>query len=380
VLTGFLRFISAILLFLVVVSLPLTLLARDMGQLIFDADTIKELVSENLLAPEFVARVAENVTVSAISTAMEEEPVPDEIADSEQEEGLDMSLMTEAFSYLEEEDWIEITTLIAPPDLVGETVNGLVDGYVAWLDNEDDFPALRFELAPWKANLRTHSSSVVAILLDALPACTAEEIAAQMLAGLEEGESLGQVLTPVCRPTEPLYSTMLGGADRMVGGLTARMPDSVDTSVLGEESAPEELVLLKQNLQRARLILSWSWLLVAGVGALAVWMASRSLPEALRRASWPLLFAGGITLLIGGLIQLAASGGLQALFTRMFADGPGAIAALGTAVIAGVFPLVAQPLLIQGAFLAALGLGALIAAPRLAAAENDDFPELKMGY
>jgi hypothetical protein len=371
VLSGFLRFISTILLFLVVVSLPLTLLARDMGQLIFDADTIKELVSENLLAPEFVARVAENVTISAIGTAMDEEPVPDEIADTEQEDGLDMSLMTEAFSYLEEDDWIEITTLIAPPDLVGETVNGLVDGYIAWLDNDDDFPALRFELAPWKANLRTHSSSVVAILLDALPACTAEEIVAQALAGLEQGESLGQVLTPVCSPPEPLYSAMLGGADRMVGGLTARMPDSVDTSVLGEESAPEELVVLKQNLQRARLILNWSWLLAAAVGALAVWMGSRSLPEALRSASWPLLFAGGITLLIGGL---------QALFTRMFADGPGAIAALGTAVIAGVFPLVAQPLLIQGAILATLGLGALIAAPRLAAAENDDFPELKKGY
>lgn len=379
-LTGFLRFISAILLFLVVISLPLTLLARDVGQLIFDADTIKSLVSENLLAPEFVARIAENVTVSALSSAADEGQPPDEAAEGEDGEGIDISLMTEALGYLENEDWIEITNLIAPQDLVAETVDGLVDGYIAWLDSDAGFPELQFELAPWKTNLRSHARSVVAILLDALPACSAEEIAAQALEGLQAGEGLADVITPVCRPTEPIYGTMLGSADRMVNGITARMPDSVDTAMLGEESTPEELVLLKENLQRVRLVLNWAWLLVSLVGALAVWMAARSWPEALRRAGWPLLFAGGITLLIGGLIQFAASGGLETLFTRMFAEGPATIAALGTAVIAGVFPLVAQPLLIQGAVLATAGLGALIGAPRLAALQNDDFPELKKGY
>ncbi len=377
-LTGLLRFVAAILLFAVVITLPLSLLARDVGQLVFDADTIKSLVSENLLAPEFVARVAENVTVSALSSSADDSETG--ASEPGDEEGLDVSLMTEALGHLSDDEWVEISTLIAPQDLVRETADGLVDGYIAWLDSDAGFPEIQFELAPWKANLQANATSVVAILLDALPACTAEEIAAQALAGLQEGESLGEVLTPVCRPPEPLYRTMLGGADRMISGMNARMPDRVDTAMLGEDSTPEELVLLKENLQRTRLILNWGWLLVLAVGALAVWMAARSLPGALRRAGWPLLFAGAITLLIGGLIQFAASGGLESLFTRIFADGPVAIAALGTAVIAGVFPLVAQPMLIQGAVLAAVGLGAVIAAPRLAAIQKDEFLELKKGY
>ena len=161
--TGCLRFISAILLFLVVITLPLTLLARDVGQLVFDADTIKSLVGENLLSPEFVARIAENVTVSALTTAAEDGEGPAEAAIGEEEEGLDISLVSEALGHLGDEDWVEIATLIAPQDLVEETVDGLVDGYIAWLDSDAGFPEIQFELALWETYLHQHASSVVAI-------------------------------------------------------------------------------------------------------------------------------------------------------------------------------------------------------------------------
>lgn len=381
-LIALLRFISVLMLAFFVVALPLTLLARDIGQLVFDADTIKELVGENLLAPEFVAQMAQGATSTILGGDGEADGAGGEDAPpagEEKEEGLDMALAVEALSHLSEEDWVEITSLIAPRDLVAETVDDMVDGYVAWLDSDAEFPTIRIDLTEWKHNARLHASTVLGIMLDAMPPCSVEEVLGQFVQDIQEGDSLGEVLVPLCRPSGAAYDELLANADRLVAGITQGTPDQIDTAFLQGESAPDELVELKANLVRARTALRWSWAAVLGFGALAVLMAARSWPQALVWAGRPLLLAGAITLLMGARVQFLASGGVDSLFARMFADGPQGIANMGAAVIAGAFPLVAEPLLIQGGVLMASGLAALVGARRMAVVA-DDAPKLSKGY
>lgn len=358
---AFLRFLAFILMLVVIIALPLSLLARDVGQLVFDADTIKALVSDSLLSPEFVGQLAQRA-ISGVVTGAEsgDQFTVDEAGPGGEEEGLDMALLGEGLSYLEEDDWIQIAHLISPPDVISETVDQIVDGYIAWLDSDAGFPALVLNIAEWKANMRVHAREVVEIVLAALPACTAEEIAAQALEGLQEGEGLAAVAIPVCRPPEPTYGTLLDNADNMVAGMTQQMPDEIDTQLLQGDSAPEELTGLKDMLLRVRLYVRWAWALVLGVALLGVILAARSWPQALIWAGWPLLLAGGITLLFGFGVQVLAAGGLERLVVAMFRDAPVTLSAIGTTVAAGVFPLVARPLLIQGGVLMALGLASLI--------------------
>lgn len=358
---GILRFLAFLLLSAVVIALPLSLLARDVGQLLFDGDTIKALVGDNLLSPEFVGQLAQRATQGVLNRAENsEEGVSASDEGGAEAEGLDIALLGEGLSYLEEEDWVQIAALVAPADAVSETVTELVDAYIAWLDSDGDFPQIKLDLSEWKSNTQLHAREVVEIVLAALPECTADEILNQALEGLQAGEGLAEVAIPICRPGEPAYSTLLRNADSMVSGLTQRAPDQLDTQVLPSETAPEELVRLKENLVRARLYLRWSWVAALGVMAIGVLLAARTWLTALVWAGWTLLLAGGITMILGSGVQLLASGGLERLVVAMFADAPVTLSAIGTTVAAGVFPLVARPLLIQGGVLLALGFGSLI--------------------
>lgn len=355
-----LRFLAFVLLAVVVVALPISLLARDAGQLIYDADTIKSLVGENLLSPEFVGQLAQRAMLS-VATGADDTKEPQQDTTEEGVLGLDMSLVSEGLSYLEEDDWGQIAELIAPPDVVAETVGDLVDAYVGWLDADAAFPQVNVDLSEWKQNTSAHAREVLEIMLAALPACTADQLMNQALEGLQEGEDLAGVVIPVCRPAEPAYSFLLSNADDMVSRFAQQMPDEIDSQLLQGESAPRELVQLKEMMLRARLILRWSWVAVLAAAALAVLMAARSWSGALTWAGWPLLLAGLLTLGLGFGVQLLASGLLVRLIEILFADAPVTLSAIGSSVAAGALPLVARPLLIQGAILAALGLISVIA-------------------
>jgi hypothetical protein len=352
-LKALLRIIAAILLAFFVLAFPASLVMRDVGALIFDPATTQTLVRDHLLDSELIAGLAEQATQELLLSGSE--------AGAEQK-SVTGSLIQNSLDNLSDEDWKQITDYVAPSALVEQTVNEVVTAYTDWLDSDQDMPALTLDLSTWKANAEANAPQVMAIVLDAMPPCTAEQVGSMALDALNSAEGLLQNIS-ACNPPEPFYSAIVNNANLLLQASLRTAPDSVDISQLGQTNgAPNELTQLKTNLGQVRTVLNWSWVAVAGIGALAVVAGAAGFKSALRWAGWPLLAAGNLALVFGLALQLFSLQFLDSFLSQPLMAEAGAVGALGRAIAGGALDLVSKPLLLQGLLMIALGAGSVYAA------------------
>lgn len=344
-----LRFFAVIFLAVFVFAFPLSLVLRDVGSLLFDPETTKMLVRENLRGSELMASLARQATQQMLA--------------SEDAENGEESPAQLALAQLSDEQWRQITELIAPEDLVEETADQVVDAFTAWLNTQAAFPEVQLNLAALKNNAIANAGEVVAVVMNALPACDAETLAA--MSAPEDAEQLAAAI-PLCLPPEPLYSEVITRADSAMTEMLSHAPDTIDLGQLNQGQAPAELTQLKQNLVSMRTFLTWSWLAIAALGLAAVVMGASGTVSYLKWAGWPLVLSGVIVLLFGLGLRVFSLNFLDQFLATVLEQGPGAMGSLGTAIASGALNLVARPLLIQGVILTSLGMIALVSARVLA--------------
>lgn len=345
-----LRLIALPVLILFVLALPLSLVLRNMGALIFDADTTKALVRESLLDSELAGSLARQGAESLLTRADEEESG---------EAGQKLSL--DAFAQLSEEDWRQITEIVAPETLVADTVDGAIDAFSDWLnDAQAEFPNLSVDLSEWKAETIKNADRLVIVFMDSLPECSQAamgELAQQSL--IMQVESL-----PACRPSEPLYSQLVSQSATMIERMLDGAPDAIDLDQITQGAdAPRELIELKTSLIQARAWLAWGWVAVVAIGLLAAALAATGLRGFLTWAGWPLLLAGLITLTLGLSMYVFNYRFLDQVFA-LLEDSP-AISALAASAAGGMLQLVGGPLMLQGLIATALAVGSLFYARAL---------------
>lgn len=358
-LNGLLRFLATIIMIVFVLALPLGVLAHDVGQLLFQPETIKAVVKERLLDPVFVGDLARAAARNLLAGEADQPDTTDQ--------GGEGAAMLAALDQLGEEDWAAIAALIVPEEVIGPAVDDIVDAYAIWLDSDEPLPQLNLDLQPIKANLIDHASQVAAIVMNSLPDCTLEDLANQALDSL-----LGEGALPLCRPPEPLYTTMLGEADQALSGILAGAPDRLDLTKVQGFEPPPELVRLKDTLQRTRLLLLWSWAVVAALGLVAVAMAARAWLQALKWAGWPTFLAGLGTLVMGLLFTGAKNSLLGGRLGRVLADTtPGGAAAFVGTAASTALDLVGSTLSWQGGAITALGLVLIVGAYAVARSQRD---------
>lgn len=338
------RFIALPILVLFVLAFPFSLVMRNLGALIFDAETTKTFVRESLLSSELASSLARQGAEQILSS---------------DEGGKEIS--TALFAQLTEEDWRQITEIIAPEALVSETVDSAIDAFTDWLDTPDaPFPDLNVELTGWKASTIQNAGGLVAVFLDALPACGQSELTALA----NEGVTARSASLPVCRPPEPYYSAIIASAGPLMEAVISRSPNSIELKQLtGGAEAPKELVELKSNLVQLRFWLAWGWVAVLAIGLAAAGLAGSGLIGFLKWAGWPLLVAGIVTLTLGLAVFIFNFNFLETLFGTF--EGSQAFGILAGAVASGALPLVGAPLLLQGLASIALALAALLYARAL---------------
>lgn len=356
-----LRIVAVLMLAVFTLLLPLSLVARDIGALVFDPATTKTLVRENLLDTQLIAGLARQATQEMLLSGVGEDGAQPsgEAQERNTEEGINVAALDEALNNLSQEDWEKITDLTAPTALVEQTVNQVVDGYSLWLNGDQDFPPLQLDIKVWKENTQNNAGAVMNVLLDAMPACSAEEV--QQISGenMTTAEGVAGSIT-ACRPPEPYYSQMIANADLLFQESLRRAPDLIDLNLMTQNTeAPNELVQFKTSLTRARLAVNWSWVAVAGLGTLAVALVARGLRPLLRWAGWPLLLAGLITVILGLALQFFSLHFLDNLLANALTSEAGAVGALGKAIAGGALDLVSTPLLLQGLVLTSVGIGSV---------------------
>lgn len=345
-----LRFLAVILLAIFVLAFPLSLVLRNVGSLLFDPETTKMFVHENVRGSELISTLARQAVLQMLA--------------GEDPEAEGDSPAQLALAQLGDDQWQQITRLIAPQRLIEKTTDQIVDAFAAWLNTQAAFPDVQLDLGDLKQNAIANADSVVNVVLNALPACDEQEIAAMAVAAQQDSERFAAAF-PICLPPEPYYSDAVTRSELAVGEMLDHGPETMDLSQLNQGQPPAELTQLKQNLVRMRTILGWSWLAVAALGAVAVAIGASGLQSYLRWAGWPLLLAGMIVLIFGLGLQVFSLNFIDQLMASAFARGTGAMATLSSGLAAGALDLVSRPLLFQGLFVTALGIVALIYARTL---------------
>ena len=333
-----LRLIALPVLILFIMAFPLSLVMRNLGALIFDAQTTKAFVHESLMGSEFARSLARRGATQLVSS-----------------EGGEGQISAAVFAQLTEEDWRQITDIIAPEAAVSATVDVIIDSFSTWLNDADaDFPNLQVDLSPWKTGTIQKADQLVAVFLGALPECS--QAAAADLA-LQDATTRAESL-PICRPPEPLYSQMITQSGALIERLVGGAPDMIDLDQITRGAdAPQELIESKASLIQLRSWLAWGWLAVLLVGLLAAWIASRGLRSFLGWAGWPLLVAGGLALAFGLAVFIFKFQFLDQLFA--VAESSSAVSVLAAAVAGGALQSTGAPLIVEGLVSLAVGLGAL---------------------
>lgn len=295
------RFIGIIILVLVVLTLPVALLGRVVGNVVFSPETILGLFEENILNEDTVADLGEEIVTAGLGS---------EIGDS----NITMDYAIDAMRGLEHDDWVNIINQVAPTDVIVDTTKEILDGVYSWLDGDSSSLVLAVDLKPWKENISRNSDEVLKLILDSLPQCTAQQT--------QDFTSIAKAVNPEegfppCRPPGSLYQDLVAETSKEAQRRMDELSDERDIAEQLSEANLDSLKQVRDQYRRARRWLNWGWLLVVLLYLIAIPMGTRSMKGFFKWAGRPLLISGAITLLLailllGGssLLSFGVSGGL----------------------------------------------------------------------
>ena len=342
------RLIAIVLLSIFVLLFPLSLLMRNAGQLLFDPEVTRQLIEEQFLDGNSLSDSIQHTVRTVINDQ----------SGNDSDYG---PLIGKALGELGEEDWNEITQLVAPNPLVLSTADEMLTSFVEWLDSEEPLPDLQVNLQPWKRNINQNAEEILVILLEALPDCTFEELSSQFLDGLFEEGSLSAAI-PACKPGEPIYSNLIANSGKLVSSMSERMPQQIDISSLQIDGI-DRIEQAKQILIQVRDTLRWPWLILLGMALLALLMVVRTRQLFFRWAGWPALLSGIGTLMLGFSLGFLEEDAIARLIGRFIQGAPSAMGSIVAGIVTGLSESLSRTLTVQGTVLLLLGI-ALLAGSR----------------
>jgi hypothetical protein len=347
--SGVFKFLAVIIMIFVIIFLPLSLFARNVGEVLFSQDMISELIEKNLFDEEILANLAQDLISS--------NPITSELTD-------DTSAVSEfvngALKNLNIDQWTELISTITPTDLMSDTFSSIFDEFYIWMDNDEPVPNIVIDLTPWKRNTIQNSSKVLDLVLNVLPACTSDQISTYALnsaANFFGGSASNSV--PLCKPSEPYYSLLVEKGTVAIPSIAGKLPDEVNLAdQLG--AASFNLVILKQTLKSARFLLQWSWIIVLILFLVAIPMGARTISQTFKWAGWPLFFSGGFLFVLVFSLDFISTRLISFMGNLFFADVPETIGGFLESILAILMTFFAFPLKNQGLIVFVVGLISLM--------------------
>ncbi|HLO18210.1 MAG TPA: hypothetical protein VK206_25485 [Anaerolineales bacterium] len=253
---------------------------------------------------------------------------------------------------LKVEDWQNSITLLLPPEELKTISDNALDATFDYLNGKTN--SIIISLVPVKVHLASESGiQVVLQILSRQPACTPEQLA-QMATGLFGGE------ITLCNPPEQAIGLMMPFIQTQVQSMTALLPDEVTLlSSAGSDTATDPRRKLNAVRSAIKLTPFIPLLFLFGIAVFAV----RNLLDWLTWWGWPLMFAGGMSVLIG-LFGSPVIGGILQLLIRT--QGSFLIPPVLASSIAETASAVARqmlaPVVFEGFVIGFIGLGMVILA------------------
>ena len=314
-----------------IVSLPLTLLARNIAVVIFEPQVLTQVVSDRLITSGLLRQtVVDNVLGGETSL-----------------EGLNLRSATKYLTDAEREALID---LLVPEAWVTDQVLRVTTEFLAWFDSPATRLVVTVDTSLLAGNLEGEAAAgVVEAIIASWPDCSADDV--DRLLGI--GAAQGMQGFPYCEPPEPLRGILarsVSGTLRIMGeSLPVRLP-IVDRDFMDAGN----LMQVKEQVRLVRFVARWGILVSLSLLGVIMALAVRSWRGLAR---W-----WGIPLFLGGLIAFlpVLTGGafLRQLMAQV-TSGVGRIPALtelAEALTEALGTTVLRPQARQAAGASALGL------------------------
>ena len=315
---------------LFVVSTVLVLLVFNIEQKAFLSATYKQAFEDQRLYERMPAILATTLTTYL------------------GESGINMPFL----QFLTVEDWQNNIAILLPPEELKAMSNNALDATFDYLNGRSNSAVI--SLVPVKTQLAGEPGvQLVLQILRQQPACTAEQLT-QMALGLFGGQ------IALCNPPEQAIGLMMPFIQSQLQTITTLFPSEltlISSTVSGTPEDPR--VRLNAIRSGIKLTLFLPFLFLFGIAVFAV----RSLRDLFTWWGWPLLFAGGVSVIVAFLGAPLIGGILQIVIQTQgaFFIPPALAGALGETASA-VARQMLIPVLIQGLVITAIGVGMLAAA------------------
>jgi len=166
VFNAILKFFAFIVAGVLILALPLSLMINNLGEVIFDEEQVSEIAAEVIVNSDIVPAALEFLT------NRQAEEISTKIEDTERPEGRGLNLNNLILT-MEDEDWIDFREALLTDELVATWIRDTIHNLFVWLDSEDSFPVIIWNLEPLiqKMTGQTGQEAVEAYY-ESLPDCT----------------------------------------------------------------------------------------------------------------------------------------------------------------------------------------------------------------
>ena len=307
VLNAILKFCAFILAGILILAIPLSLLAYNAGDVLFDQEGVKLIAAAIFLDSDIIPATME------IITNRQADEISQKIEDTDQPQGQELDLFTLVYS-MEEGNWKNFREALLSDRVIGDWIEVVTNGFYRWLDTEEPVPQIRLNMMPLIKQMGgPEGQEAIVAFYDSLPDCTdlqMEEMKTQ------PGDPLprAKMVKELCKlSTFPHTEQIQVYSDVMQMVINATPQEyNVTQAVLKKGESINGVYTLKWNFRRLRVSLSAALLIPIGLLFLILIFGVRSM-EGL--GQW-----WGIPLVGGSLITLISALLYKPLWTGILTD------------------------------------------------------------
>jgi hypothetical protein len=328
----FFKILGIILMLIVIVLLPITVLANELGGLLFSTDNVFTMIDEELINSDFMEE-----TIGELMVEFQTEG-----------EGIEEDAMRESIKAMVEdiptETMNEALAILFPIEMVSDLFGEISDGFYIWLNSEGYQTGILIDMSPLKINVTENISTVMAMVFEEMPECNVEELSSWNM---------------TCNPSEEFDAKVNEIIDEQTVILLEDIPDQfyIDEYLTGQGS---EMAVMRNTLILVRDVLNYVWVLVIGILLMGIFLGARTIQGFFSWAGWPLLITSMVILMIGILFNISSEEIINFGISRTGVSIPTFLAAPAHSILGSILGLIGSGMIGKGLIIFAVGVVAII--------------------
>ena len=350
--------VAVILAVLLALFTVVGLIGFNVWRVLFNPPLVKQTLTDEVVSTDLVP-----ATLEVFSEWRAEQRVENK----ESLSGVNEPDIVLLMSFMKAEEWKEIKELLVTDEFVVDIVSGSVDGLYAWIDSEDIWPDINWDMALLKQRMAgQEGEDAIMVAYLTLPEATEEDIAdfQHRLSQVPEGV---EVLYNLCQFPSIWHGNEVSWHDDQVADYIDALDSANDNipaifnfsqefggaSFEDVNNQEASLVMAKSLLRTVRFIAIAGWIFALVLLALILIFKVRSKKSLGKYIGIPLIIGGVIAVVIALVGQMVI---IQAVTNSMLSATSDFARLEITNSLQRLASLFFQPLLIQGAVLGGIGL------------------------